>query len=253
MHHLATLCSVALLAASVTAPAADQADPLQVSSTKVFADHQDSTVKLTVTRNVKGKDQSFEVPALSLDGKGMFVASLKSMESGGAGLMGGMQFRGGEDEDMPKIGAADKGELTRVALLKADATEAEADLVITDAALDLALVRVRPVDGKDVPVPPAPPVAKTAPVLLDNLLTIERQGQEFQHIATTATLQVAAVTTTPRTFYIPSQAAAGGTAVYNTTGELVGVVATVHDECVIVPAAAILKLATTVPAKTGDQ
>lgn len=253
MNHLATLCSVAMLTATVTSPAADATDSLQASATKVFANRQDSTVKLTVTRKIKGKDQSFEIPALSLDGKDMLVASLKSIESGGAGPLAGIQLGGDDEEGAPQAKAGDKGELTRVALLRADATEAEADLVITDAALDLALVRVRPIDGKDAPVPPAPPVAKAAPALLDDLIIIERQGPEFQRIATTALFQVAAVTTTPRAFYIPSQPAPGGTAVYNTSGEWLGLAATVHDECVIVPVVAILKLAATVPAKTGNK
>jgi len=252
--HLASILSVAVaLATAALQPLpAQDTDPVQASATKAFAERQESSVKLTVTRKLKAKDHTFELSALSLDGKGLLVASLRGIEASGRG--GGMHLQlGGPGGGGEEGGAGSaKGELTRVALLRADATEAEADLVMTDPALDLALIRVRPGEGGAVSVPPAPPVAKAAPALLQDALAIERQGPAFQRIATAALLQIAAVVETPRRLYIPSEAFPGGLAVYNLAGELLGVLTTVRNQSVIVPAEAILKLAASAPAKAGE-
>ena len=250
MKPFVTLTSLVLLTTAVQPLVAQDADPVQAAAAKAFADRQDSTVKLTVTRKLKGKDQTFEIPALSFDGKDLLVTSLAQIESGGKGMLGALMMMGGgeDDEGGPAGGKADKGELTRVAMLRADATEAEADLVLTDAALDLAFIRVRAGDGTAAALPAAPPQAKAAPGLLENVLATQRKGPEFQRAASAELLQISALITTPRAFFIPSQALPGGTAVYNLGGELLGLAARVHDESVIVPVAAIVKLAATVPA-----
>jgi hypothetical protein len=97
----------------------------------------------------------------------------------------------------------------------------------------------------------APPQAKAAPALLDNVLATQRKGPEFQRAASAELLQIAALITTPRAFFIPSQMLPGGTPVYNLGGELLGLATRVHDESVIVPVAAIAKLAATLPAKSA--
>jgi hypothetical protein len=228
-------------------------DPVQEALAKAFAARQESSVKLSITRKVEGKDRSFEVPAVSLDGKGLIAASLDGIESGGDGIMAGLQFGGpGDDEGEGGLAKPDKGELTRVALLRADATEAEADLLITDAALDLALIRVRPGDDGAVVTPAAPPAAQKAPALLDNVLAIERKGAEFQRIAGAELLQVAAVLATPRRLYVPSSPLPGGIPVYNLAGELLGMAATIHGESMVVPTEAIRKLAASLPAKATE-
>jgi hypothetical protein len=250
MKSFATLTSLVLLTTASLPLVAQEADPVQAAAAKTFADRQDSTVKLTVTRKLKGKDQTFEIPALSFDGKDVLVTALTEIESGGKGMLGNlMMMAGGDDENSPAGGKPDKGELTRVAMLRADATEAEADLVLTDAALDLAFIRVRPADGTAAAMPAAPPQAKAAPALLDNVLATQRKGPEFQRAASAELLQIAALITTPRAFFIPSQMLPGGTPVYNLGGELLGMATRVHDESVIVPVAAIAKLAATLPAK----
>ena len=172
------------------------------------------------------------------------------MESSGPKNLGAMMIGGGDDEEEGADDKKpDKGELSRVALLHADATEAEGDLVITDAALDLALIRIRGAEDKDPVVPAAPTAAKAAPALLDNVIAIERKGADFQRIASASLLQIAALVTTPRNLYVCAAPLEGGTAVYNMAGELLGVSAVIHNESVIVPSEAILKLAAKVPAK----
>ena len=251
MKSFATLTSLVLLTTAALPLVAQEADPVQAAAAKTFTDRQDSTVKLTVTRKLKGKDQTFEIPALSFDGKDVLVTALTEIESGGKGMLGNlMMMAGGDgDEESPAGGKPDKGELTRVAMLRADATEAEADLVLTDAALDLAFIRVRAGDGTAAAMPAAPPQAKAAPALLDNVLATQRKGPEFQRAASAELLQIAALITTPRAFFIPSQMLPGGTPVYNLAGELLGLATRVHDESGIVPVAAIAKLAATLPAK----
>ena len=260
MNHLSTFCSFALIAAAIQPLSAEDADSLQVAAAKAFTERQDSTVNLSVTRKIKGKDQTFEVPAVSFDGKGLLVAALKASEGGPNKGPANFQIGGDdgdEDESDGDAGGAkpkakNSGELTKVALLRSDATESEADLVLTDATLGLAFVRVRAA-GADVAMPPAPPLAKGAPVLLEDLLAVERLGSEFQRAATASQLQIAAVLTTPRRLYVPSVGVAGGVAVYTLHGELLGISSTVHDESVIIPAEAIQKLAASLQAKADKQ
>jgi S1-C subfamily serine protease len=238
MKYLTLFCTSALLL-SVLPLSAQDSDARQTAAAKVFADRKDGTVSLSITRKTGNDDQTFEATALSLDGKGLLVTSLSSIEGGSsvAAIMA-MQMGGGGGPDGAN---SDKGELTRVAMLRADATEAEADLILTDVALDLALIRVRPVEG--AAMPPARIAAKTAPALLDSLVAIDRQGAEFQRVATTSMTEVAALLTTPRTIYLSSQPLPGGVAVYNLAGEWLGLASMMHDQSVIVPAAAILKFA----------
>lgn len=249
MKPLATITSLILLTSSILPLSAQDTDPVQAAAAKTFADRQDSTVKLTVTRKLKGKDQTFEIPAVSFDGKDLLVTSLSQIESSGRGMLANVMMMGGEDGGEFGGNAADKGELTRVAMLRADATEAEADLVLTDAALDIAFVRVRPADAPAAPMPAAPPQAKVAPALLENMLSTQRKGPDFQRAASAELLQIAALVTTPRELYIPSEALPGGTPVYNLAGELSGIATMVQKQSVIVPVAAIAKLAATIPAK----
>jgi hypothetical protein len=63
MKHLVTLLSLAITTGALPSLGAQDADPLQAPAAKVFTERQDCTVKLTVTRKIKGKDQTFEIPA----------------------------------------------------------------------------------------------------------------------------------------------------------------------------------------------
>jgi hypothetical protein len=252
MKSFAALSSLVLLTTTTLPLTAQVADPVQAAAAKAFAERQDSTVNLTVTRKLKGKDQTFEIPAVSFGGKDLLVTSLSQIESSGRGMLASVMMMGGGDGDEFGGNATDKGELTRVAMLRADATEAEADLVLTDAALDLAFVRVRPGDGAAAAMPAAPPPATAAPALLENVLSTQRKGPDFQRAASAELLQIAALVTTPRALYIPSQALPGGTAAYNLGGELLGIATRVKNESVIVPVAAITKLAATIPAKPEE-
>ena len=249
MKYFTLFCATTLIATALPL-VAGEADTRQVSAAKVFADRKEGTVSLSVTRKAGNEDKTFEINAVSLDGKGLLVTSLKAIEnsSGVNAMMAAIT--GSEDADEAQ---KEKGDLTRVAMLRADATEAEADLILTDAALDLALIRVRPADGGDVVVPAAAPVAKALPALLDSLVAINRQGAEFQRVATTSLFEVAALITTPRSVYLASQPLAGGTAVYNLSGEWLGLATEMHDESVIVPVAAILKFAEGANAKAAEK
>lgn len=249
MKPTAILISMALLASAALPLSAQEVDPVQAAAARTFADRQDNTVKLSVTRKLKGKDRTFEIEALAFDGKDLLVTSLSQIESSGSASLANIMMMGGDAENELDGNSADKGELTRVAMLRAEAAEAEADLVLTDAALDLAFVRLRPTDGKTAPMPAAPPQAKVAPALLETVLSSQRKGPDFQRAASAELLHIAALVATPRAFLIPSQALPGGTPVYNLAGELLGVATVLQKQSVIVPVAAIAKLAATIPAK----
>ncbi len=250
MKPLAIYCSLFLLTTAAMPLAAQDADPVQIAAAKTFADRKDSTVKLTVTRKVNGKDRTFEIDAVSFDGKGLLVTSLAAIESRGDDLIAKAMAAAADQHDgATTFGKAEKGDLTRVAMFRADSTEAEGDLVLTDEALDLAFIRVRPSDGAAVPLPAAPPAAASAPALLENVLATGRNSPEFQRAATAQLRQIAAIITTPRACYILSDPLSGGTAVFNLRGELLGIATDLNNQSVIVPSAAIAKLAATIQAK----
>ena len=218
-----TIASLALLFTAF-APSIASADALKDSATKVFAERKTNVVRLTVTRKISEKDRVFEVTATSYDGKGTLVTALGRLEGG------------------------QKGELVRVAMFQEDGSEVEGDLVLTDPKLDLAFIKLRlGEEGADAPVfPAAVPLASDKVALLDDLIGITRYGAGFQREASVALIEVAAIIETPRLLFLPSAGLPDGAAAFNTKGELVGMMARVDRQPVLVPAAAIQKLAETI-------
>jgi hypothetical protein len=226
--------SLALLAT----PAALADDPVQTAATAVIGKLTPHSLTLTLTRKADGNDKSFEATAIAINGSGLLATSLKATEGDDpvAGMMAMMS-------DTP---AKDAGELTRVAWIREDATEIEGELVLKDELLDLAIIRLKPGDG--VTMPAAPTMADSAPVLLDNTLAIGRFSADFQRAPRIGLGQVSALVTTPRELYQVSGDPAPGTPVYNLAGKCIGLAVQIENETLVVPAAAILKRAESVPA-----
>lgn len=214
------LTSLLLFTTAVLAPADETKD----GAAKTFAERKASVVRLTVARKVNEKDIVFETTAVSFDGKGTLVTALGRLDAGG------------------------KGELVRVAMFQDDGTEVEGDLVLTDPTLDLAFIKLRAADegADEVIIPASAPLAAAQAGLLEDIVGISRLGAGFQREASASLFEIAAVVESPRLLFLPSAPLTDGSGAFNLKGELVGIMARVDQQIVIVPSAAIEKLAATI-------
>ncbi|MCA9187080.1 MAG: trypsin-like peptidase domain-containing protein [Planctomycetales bacterium] len=228
-----------MLSLSIGISSSAAEDAVQTGAAKTFADRKENAVRLTVTRKIRDRDRTSEVQALVIDEQGIIVTSLDGIESVGSGLQEMLQRRGG--------GNADKGELTRVAMIRSDGSETEGEVVLTDPDLDLAFIKVTLPEDEDAAKLASAPAVAARPLLLDEAVAISRMDAGFQYEATAAMVQIAAVLEIPRVLYVP----AGGTGdkgvgVFNLKGECLGITAQIHNKLLIVPMETILKLAGTI-------
>ena len=231
------------LALAVSGPiSAEPADPVRGAAKQLVEARADASLVLTVTRKMQRGDKTFEIHAIPVNGEGLLVTSLKAIENnrlaGVAGLAAMMNQAGQ---------AQDSGELTRVAWIRPDATEAEGELVLKDENLDLAFVRIRK-DG-DAALPPAPAAVGKAPGLLQEVISIHRLSAEFQREAALSMGRVSSLIQTPAELFQVPELNTVGSACYSLSGEWLGMVALVQGQQVIVPAATIVGRAENAPAE----
>ena len=234
-----TILSLITLACFI-APAAFAEKTMQTAAAAVLEKRADQSLVISVTRKAGDEDNTFETTAVTVNGSGLLATSLSALESP-TDLNSLMAFMMSDEEE-----EEDTGELTRVAWIRDDATEVEGELVLKDELLDLAIIRLKL--GEGVTMPPAPEVAKSAPVLLENTLAIGRLSADFQRAPRIGLSHVSALVTTPRALYQISGDTAPGTPVYNLDGGWIGLTAQIENEIVVVPAAAIVNRAESVPA-----
>lgn len=215
-------------------------DPVQAAAAQAFDSRKENAVRLSVTRKIRDRDRTFEVQALVMDSQGLVVAALSSVEA----QLGAARGR------MPpgSSGASDAGELTRVAMICSDGSEAEGKVVLTDPDLDLAFIRITlTADNSAVTLPAAPPAA-AKPELLDEVLGISRMDAGFQYEATASLSQIAAVLEIPRVLYVPASSLGGqGVGAFNLQGECLGITTLIRGRQLIVPIETISRLAATIP------
>ena len=236
-----TRSTAALALAFVTTSVPSRGDEVQAAAAKVFAEQKGHTLSLSVTRKRGDKDVTFDAQAVSLDGKGLLVTALSAIEPPLNPMMAAMQRAAGG-------GGGGKSELSDLSIYAADGSEVAADLLLTDPDLDLAFIRVK--DGEDAgSLNLAAPKAGEKGAILDDVLGIQRMSSSFQREASVALFEIAAVVETPRLLYVPGAAVRPGTAVFDLEGGLLGLAARKGNTPVIVPTAALLKLAKSVPEK----
>lgn len=232
-----TLLSLITLACFI-APAALADKTLQTAASAVVEKRAAQSLVISITRKAGDEDSTFETTAVAVNGSGLLATSLSALERSND-LKSLMDFMMSDDEE-----DEDTGELTRVAWIRDDATEVEGELVLKDELLDLAIIRLEPGDG--VIMPEAPPVAASAPALLENTLAIGRLAADFQRAPRVGLGHVSALVTSPRALYQISGDPSPGLPVYNLQGEWLGIAASIEGKTLVVPAAAILSRADSV-------
>jgi hypothetical protein len=223
-------------------PPASATDSVQAAAAEILENRSAHTLTLTVTRKAGNNDRSFEVTAVAVNSSGLLATSINALE--GASAIDNMMAAA-----MGGDGNRNAGELTRVAWLRDDATEVEGELVLKDDVLDLAFIRL---EAGDADMPTVPEAAKDRPAILDPTVSIDRLSGDFQRTPRIGLGHVSALITTPREYLRISDDLSYGAAVYNMAGEWLGIVVSIEDETLVVPADAIIRRAESVAAADNN-
>ena len=246
-----------LLACLCLSPLARAQDPLSAAAKKIFTDQQDSVVWLSAVAKVSfsadgGKelpynlpDQENKVEALGtiIDPSGLVVAALSQVDP--ARNVTGRDFRiGGNIVKLEAVAT-----LKEFKVVMPDGTEIPAEIVMKDADLDLAFVRIKTSskEAKGVTFK-ALDLKDSAPGgVMDEVVTLGRLDEVMNRVPTVMRSQVLAATKKPREF-LRAGGATPGCPTFLTNGKLLGVAVTrtiknKSTHTVVIPAADVLEIA----------
>jgi hypothetical protein len=172
-------------------------------------------------REVQNRDERIQATATMLDGSGLAVMSLASIDP--SDLIMANAERANRPGAPPVNVTAESSDLR---YRMADGREVPARVVLRDKDLDMAFLR--PVAPPSAPVV-ALDTATAKPQPVDLLVVLQRLPEVagWQAIASFATVQ--AIVEKPRTFYLVTSGAFGAP-VFDTTGRFVGVVLRLRNE-----------------------
>jgi hypothetical protein len=218
------LVAAALTIGASTAPASAQSADDRAAARDVVTRRGDAVITVLGTlkarmsqagRDRPAPDQAVQASATVLDGTGLTVVALSTVDPGSILAKN------------PAFGAAKMNietELTDVKLRLADGTEVAGKIVLRDSDLDLLFVR--PAAAPEKPLPSVD--AAAAPFNAVDAVVLVRRTQEvaaWKPAASIASIEVAVEK--PRRFYLLSTAATGGglgSSVFDLKGQFGGVV-----------------------------
>jgi S1-C subfamily serine protease len=251
--HLLLAALLTGLFASST-PAAE--DALITQAKKVFAEQQDSVIWISVVAkislqaeggkeavNIPDREQKNETLGTFIDSTGLAVTALSSIDPS-------REYNGREvrtRDGVVKIEA--NVVLKEVRVTMPDGTEIPADVVMRDVDLDLAFLRIKSgakeakgVSFKSVDLKNAATVNVS-----DDIITISRNDEVLNRVASVSRGQITSVTKKPREF-LRATGANLGCPTFTPDGKLVGIAVnrTVRgksSQTVIIPSADVLEIA----------
>jgi S1-C subfamily serine protease len=253
-----------------SSPAARTQDALTAASKKIFEARQDSVVWVSAVAKVAFSaegakdspmnlpDQENKVEALGtiIDPEGLVVTALNQLDP--ARNISGREFRMGGN--LVKIEAT--ATLKEVKVTMPDGTEIPAEMVMKDADLDLAFVRIKTAskEAKGVAIKALDLKAAGPAQIADEVVTIGRADEVLNRVPTVARGQVTAATRKPREF-LRVTGATQGCPTFLMDGRLVGIAVTrtvrsKSSATVVLPAADVLEIAEQVkrtPAPAGKE
>ncbi len=208
--------------------------PVKDKALELSKDHAESIVWVTliskvtiapdgdsppgVRLNMGGdRDRKSEVTGTIIDASGLIVTSLGALDN--SSLMDGREV----DTKAGKIRIKVTSEVKECKVILADGTEVPADLVLKDADLDLAFVRLRAdsPEAKGLVFKPVNFEDSAVAALLDDAICLGRLDANLNREPTALVSEVSAVMRKPRKFYrIYSDAV--GCPVFNTAGKVLG-------------------------------
>lgn len=231
-------------------------DPLITQAKKVFAEQQDSVVWISVVAkislqaeggkeavNIPDREQKNETLGTFIDATGLAVTALSTIDPS-------RDYNGREvrtRDGTVKIEA--NVVLKEVRVTMPDGTEIPADIVMRDVDLDLAFLRIKSgaKEAKGVAFKPVDLKNAASVNVSDDVITISRNDEVLNRVASVARGQITSVTKKPREF-LRATGASLGCPTFTPDGKLVGLAVnrTVRgksSQTVLIPAADVLEIA----------
>ena len=231
-------------------------DPLITQAKKVFAEQQDSVVWISVVAkislqaeggkeavNIPDREQKNETLGTFIDATGLVVTALSSIDPS-------REYNGREvrtRDGTIKIEA--NVVLKEVRVTMPDGTEIPADVVMRDVDLDLAFLRIKSgaKEAKGLSFKPVDLKNAASVNVSDDVVTISRNDEVLNRVASVARGQIVSVTKKPREF-LRATGASLGCPTFTPDGKLVGLAVNrtlrgKSSQTVIIPAADVLEIA----------
>jgi S1-C subfamily serine protease len=257
MTHFLRSLFVATAVASVLIPSGFAADDsIAAQAKKVFTERQDAVVWVSVVAkismqaeggkeavNIPDREQKNEALGTLIDTNGLLVTALGSIDP--SREYSGREIR--TRDGMIKIEANAIFKEVRVTM--PDGTEIPADVLMRDADLDLAFLRVKTnaKEAKGVEFKPVDLKNAATAGVSDDVITLSRNDETLNRVASVARGQVMSVTKKPREFLRVTGASLGCPS-FAADGRLIGIAVTrtvrgKSSQTVLLPAADVLEIA----------
>ncbi|MCX6922882.1 MAG: serine protease [Verrucomicrobia bacterium] len=243
--------------AALLALAARSEDDLNAAARKILTNKQDSVVWISAiaktsftatgakdsAMNVPDQESKVEALATIIDPSGLAVTMLSQVDPGRN--VSGRSVR--TAQGVVKVEASST--LKEVKVIMPDGTEIPAEIVMKDADLDLAFVRIKASskEAKGVAFQ-AVDLKDSAPGgILDEVVTISRMDEVLNRVPSVARGQINTITKKPHQF-LRAGGAIGGCPTFLVNGKLLGITAArlvtgKSPWAVIIPAADVLEIA----------
>ena len=224
--------TLALAATTALASASD----LRETGKKISAEHKDAVVWLSVLAKTsmsadgdvpaqiksmlaaQEKEEKSEVTGTIIDASGMIVTALGGLDK--SSVVDGQTV----NTPMGAIKLKSNSEIKEVKVIISDGSEIPADLVLKDADLGLAFIKIRmdSEEAKGVQLQSINLADSAKGEVLDECIALGRLDESLNREASLVTTEISGVTTRPRTFYRVMTDTIG-CPVYLANGKLLGV------------------------------
>ena len=228
--------TIALALAATTALASASSAELRATAKKISAEHKDAVVWLSVLAKssmtadgdvpaqiktmlaAQEKEEKSEVTGTVIDASGMIVTALGGLDK--SSVVDGQTV----NTPMGAIKLKATSEIKEVKVITADGSEIPADLVLKDADLGLAFIKVRmdSEEAKGVEFQAINLADSAKGEVLDECIALGRLDESLNREASMVTSEISGITTRPRTFYRVITDTIG-CPVYLANGKLLGV------------------------------
>ena len=228
--------TIALALAATTTLASASSAELRATAKKISAEHKDAIVWLSVLAKssmtadgdvpaqikqmlaAQEKEEKSEVTGTVIDASGMIVTALGGLDK--SSVVDGQTV----NTPMGPIKLKANSEIKEVKVITADGSEIPADLVLKDADLGLAFIKVRmdSEEAKGVEFQSINLADSAKGEVLDECIALGRLDESLNREASMVTTEISGVTTRPRTFYRVITDTIG-CPVYLANGKLLGV------------------------------
>jgi S1-C subfamily serine protease len=228
--------TIALALAATTTLASASSAELRETAKKISAEHKDAVVWLSVLAKssmtadgdvpaqikqmlaAQEKEEKSEVTGTVIDASGMIVTALGGLDK--SSVVDGQTV----NTPMGAIKLKATSEIKEVKVITADGSEIPADLVLKDADLGLAFIKVRmdSEEAKGVEFQAINLADSTKGEVLDECIALGRLDESLNRESSMVTTEISGVTTRPRTFYRVITDSIG-CPVYLANGKLLGV------------------------------